>query len=91
MALYPCQSCQQRYPGDARNVYLTTWYGDDKMALRMAICPSCFDGMTAGWMGHAFHRDAHGDWAEPDPDETVESILSGLTPLPASGKPRKVS
>lgn len=84
MAIWPCQLCSQRYTGDARNLYLTYYVGDESAKMRFVICPSCVEEVIGSWLGKALHRSEDGSWCDPDPEETLEVILVGQTGLPAA-------
>lgn len=62
MAAYPCHRCDQRFEGEAHNVYLTMFEGDEKASFRFVICSGCRDELGEEWVRRALHRTANGDW-----------------------------
>jgi hypothetical protein len=74
MAAYPCQRCDQRFDGQAKNAYLTVFEGEDKAAFRYVICSGCLEELATEWLQKALHRDEQGEWENPEKD----GILAGV-------------
>ena len=77
-------SCDQRFQGEAQNVYLSFFSGDYAAKLRYVVCPACLDGLAEAWLGRALHRDAQGRWADPEAGEGLEALLQPIGDLPAT-------
>jgi hypothetical protein len=75
MAAYPCQRCDQRFEGEARNAYLTIFEGDDKAAFRYVICSGCLEELAEEWLRRGLHRGEHGDWETPTGDELLIGVF----------------
>lgn len=78
MARWPCLHCDQRFEGEARNVYLQIYDGDKKLSLRYAVCPSSVDAILSEWWPKALVRDAYGRWVDADPNKEPESAYEAL-------------
>jgi hypothetical protein len=74
MARVPCFLCDQRFDGEARNVYVTFYDGDLFAKFRHIVCPDCEQSIAEPCLGRALHRDSHGRWVDPDSGETLQSI-----------------
>jgi hypothetical protein len=74
MAAYPCQRCDQRFDGEARNAYLNVYSKDAKARFRYVICPACEDTLTEEWLQRSFYADAWGNWCIAFEGETLEAV-----------------
>jgi hypothetical protein len=84
MARNPCYRCDQRFEGEAQNVYLTYYRGDDNVKFRHLVCAACVLALSDEWCGRALHRDVQGRWTDPDPEESLESLLEGSGEAPVA-------
>lgn len=75
MAAYPCQRCDQRFEGQAKNAYLTVFEGDDKAAFRYVICSPCLEDLATEWLRRALHRGEHGDWEDAGKDDLLAGVF----------------
>lgn len=72
MAWAPCLRCDQRFSGEAQNLYLTWFQGDEREAYRFVVCPECADVVVLEWRQRALYKDLDGSWSWHDPsDEPV--------------------
>jgi len=72
MAWQPCLRCDQRFSGEARNVYLTYYLGGDVEAYRFVVCPEGCEEVMNEWRSRALYRNGSDEWEyhDPDPDST---------------------
>lgn len=63
LAIFPCYHCDQRYSGEAQNLYLSWFDKDEAVKLRYVICPDCRDELMDHWKSRALVRGTRG-WAE---------------------------
>lgn len=75
LATYPCQKCDQRFHGEALNVYLTVYDGHAKGSFRYVICGSCLDELVAEWLQKALHRTLEGFWEIPEAGDTLVGLM----------------
>lgn len=75
MAAFPCQRCDQRFDGQAKNAYLTIFEGDDKAAFRYVICGACLEDLADEWLHRGLHRDGSGQWSEPDKEPVLVGVF----------------
>lgn len=87
LAYTPCFVCANRFDGEARNVYLTFYDGDLAVKFRHIVCPRCVEVLTEEWIGKALHRDLYGRWRDPEPGESLESLLGPQIAPTANGRP----
>lgn len=82
MAIYPCLRDQQRFQGEAMNLYLTVYFGDERESYRFVVCPSCAEQLAEEWRENALRRGEDDDWQLPQP---------GTPPvrLQATGEPQE--
>lgn len=70
MAWQPCLRCEQRFTGEAENVYLTRYEGDSREAYRFVVCPECASSLLEEWRTRALYRDDDGDWCYVEPQDS---------------------
>jgi hypothetical protein len=90
MARQPCFRCDQPFGGDGQNVYWTYYRGDESVKLRYIVCTGCVEEMASDWLGRSLHRGPEGRWHDPDPDETLASLLRASGDAPVGIKWQKV-
>lgn len=66
MALMPCTQCGQRFNGEAQNLYLQHYDGDDTEAYRILACTPCLEDLLEPIRRTALWRDDDGAWNYPD-------------------------
>jgi hypothetical protein len=74
MPAYPCLRCAHPFVGEARNVYLTVYRGDERAAFRYIVCPACEEALIEDWLTRALHRSADGDWELPTEGQELMSV-----------------
>lgn len=80
MAWMPCLRCGQRFHGEAENVYLTRYVGDERESYRFVCCVDCLDALMSEWRSNALYRDEDGDWVYHDPTDAPEPRLGPSEP-----------
>lgn len=90
MARTPCFRCDQPFAGDAHNVYLSYFDGDESAKMRYVCCKGCVEDMFGEWLGRALHRGPDNRWHDPELDETLASILRASTAAPVGVRWQKV-
>lgn len=91
MARTPCFRCDERFAGDAHNVYWTYYDGEEFVKLRYIVCKGCVEEMASDWVGKALHRGADNRWHDADDDETLTSLLRASGSPPDAIRWQKVS
>lgn len=86
MSWQPCLRCEQRFPGEALNVYLSVFAGEEREAYRFVVCPECFELLVAEWRQRALYRNDQGDWTYHDPDEAAGPRYSQAQPPERPGR-----
>lgn len=66
MAINPCTQCGQRFNGEAQNLYIQHYDGDDVEAYRIIACPACADDLLEPIRRTALWRDDDGAWNYAD-------------------------
>lgn len=66
MAIDPCTQCGQRFNGEARNLYIQHFIGEDGESYRIRSCPPCADDLLEPIRQTALWRDDDGAWNYPD-------------------------
>jgi hypothetical protein len=66
MAWMPCLNCGSRFEGEAQNVYVTYYLGDERESYRFVVCVECVDELLAAWRTRALYRTLDGDWELPE-------------------------
>ena len=84
MALMPCTNCGGRFKGEAENVYLQHFVGDQVESYRAVVCPDCVSELLSTWREHGLYRAETGDWEFPDGDTQPK-----MTPAPRQGQLRR--
>lgn len=69
MAWSPCLHCDQRFDGEALNLYCSFYDGDEQERYRLVVCPECAAALLEVWRTRALYRDAYGVWIWHDPSE----------------------
>jgi len=79
MAIYPCQICDQRVQGEARNAYLTLYRGEARASFRFMGHMECIEALADGWAKRGFHKTDDEDWSFGTPESTVEDcwVIAG--------------
>lgn len=67
MGISPCLRCDLRFIGEAKNVYLTSFLGEEREAYRFVVCSPCCDELLVEWRNRALYRDDDGEWAWHEP------------------------
>lgn len=66
MAISPCTQCGQRFNGEAQNLYVQHYDGDECEAYRIMACGPCADDLLGPIRRSALWRDDDGAWNYPD-------------------------
>jgi hypothetical protein len=75
MAAFPCQRCDQRFDGQAKNAYLTIFEGEDKAAFRYVICGNCLEDLAQEWLDRGLHRGENGEWTDPEQGAALVGVF----------------
>lgn len=86
MAPYPCQFCNNPYPGESRNVYLNLYRGQDKASFRFIVCEQCEEALVQDWVPRAMRMSEAGDWTLPPPN--AEEVGPGWIPATNGNGPK---
>lgn len=73
MGWMPCLACDQRFKGEAGNLYLQLYVGDQVEAYRFVVCEGCVEELVVMWRSRALWRDADGEWQMADGELPLEA------------------
>lgn len=81
-----------RFDGDAENLYLARYIGNQRERYRFVVCGSCCTEILLPWRSRALFRRADGGWAWHLPLEPQDALPRLLdegedAPLPWNGVP----
>lgn len=80
MAWVPCCRCDERFVGEAQNLYLSVYYGDERESYRYVVCAPCADTILEEWRSKALQRDATGEWGFVLPGSPPVRLEAGKEP-----------
>jgi len=77
MAWTPCCLCDQRFGGEALNLYLSIYFGDEREPYRFVVCQPCAEHLLEAWREKALRRGADGEWNFVSPGTPPERLTAG--------------
>ena len=91
MAWMPCLRCKERFDGEALNLYLTAYFGDERESYRYVVCPQCLEVLVAEWRESALFRAEDGEWQLSQPGKQPARLQGPLEPQEGRSRPRRGS